>query len=133
MLSILMTAALFAAPPPTEMEFEFTEIRSAFVGDFLPIGTPDGRSEVFLILKSGDVLLASFDSITLSSESVTFSQDYDRGEENDNVRLTMEWDHHGSTVRVVTDCARYTMSKCVKIHANAVNLMQQAFPPTVLH
>lgn len=134
MLTALLLSALLAAPPTAlpQTTIEISSIQNVFAGDFLPLGEPDGQREIFILFRSGDILLMPMDHVALEGDNLVF-QELDRGEENENVELVHTWKHQGSTITVRTDCARYTMSKCVKVHANAVQLMQEAFPETIEH
>ena len=133
MLAMLLTAALMVAPPEVEgttyQTINFSDVLVVTVGDFLPIGSPDGKTDMFVMLEGGECLLIqSMTGVTLDATSATLK--ISTGDDDKPTVFKTEYiDQEDRTHSIVTDCARYSrIIGCANAHAEAIKAFESIFP-----
>lgn len=135
MFALTLAAALLAgapAPPSAEIfrVIPLEDIRDALVGDYFPLGAPDGRMDAILLMHHGGTLaLTSISLMEIDTANMELKIQVAADDDKPGVFRTVYVDIDGRTHEVVTDCKRFsTFKACAKSHAAMLAAIEELFP-----
>jgi hypothetical protein len=138
-LSLLGGGALSGAPerPSAAPDFEIyraiplASIAGGFIGDFFPLGAPDGvRDALILMDHGGTILVTDLSLFEVDTANAVVKIRVAGGEDKPTVFRTVYVDREGRTHEVVTDCRKYsTFKRCAEQHGAALAALEAIFPP----
>ena len=141
MLSLILASTLLlsgapppsgAAPPSAEIYrvIPLENILGGMIGDFFPLGAPDGvRDALILMDHGGTILVTDFSLFEIDTANAELKISLAAGEEKPAVIRTVYMDRNGFTHEIVTDCKRYsTFERCAAAHGELLAVMDKLFP-----
>lgn len=135
MLSLILASTLLlAAEPPPSAELyriiPLEDIRGGMIGDFLPLGAPDGvRDALILMDHGGTILVTNLALFEIDTVNLELRLSVAGGDDKPVVFRTVYVDAKGRTHEVVTDCRKYsTYLRCAEQHGLALEALESVFP-----
>ena len=105
--------------------------RGGMIGDFFPLGAPDGvRDAVILMDHGGTILVTNLALFDIDTVNLELRLRVAADEDKPVVFRTVYVDAAGRTHEVVTDCRKYsTYVRCAEQHGLALEALESIFPP----